>query len=160
MARRPFAPWSSPSLVDSAAMSGTVLWTKGLACDEVTNDTEAQEWVFSFGATVTLRVASPWRIVADGRIALGRDDDGQKFGLPQPVDAVAQARSLLRGRTVTSFSIASVSADAAIDFGDGLLLEIFNSSSGYEGWLLAEHSGRMLIAQGGGSLVGFPPNKP
>ncbi len=128
---------------------------RGLACEDVAYDEETFEWVFRFGSTRSLRVAAPWRIVAQERIALGSDDHGQQFGLPRPVDGVANAVALLGGRTIEAFSVSPVSADLVVDFGDGVRLEIFNSSSGYEAWVLSTGGGRCLIAQGGGRVVEF-----
>jgi hypothetical protein len=133
-----------------------VEWVCGLGCASVVYDAETMEWVFRFGPGVFLRVAAPWRIVGNGRIELGHEDDGQQFGLPRPVDGAATAMALLRGRPVKTFSIDAISADASIDFGEGYLLEIFNASSGYEGWTLSDTGGRQIIAQGGGSLVTLP----
>jgi hypothetical protein len=133
-----------------------VEWVRDLPCVSVTYDAETLEWVFGFGPGVSLRVAAPWRIVGSGRIALGHDDHGQRFGRPRPVDGAATATALLRGRPVKAFSISAISADASVDFGDGLLLQVFNSSSGYEGWTLSDMEGRLVIAQGGGSVVASP----
>lgn len=133
-----------------------VEWLCGLTCESVAYDAATSEWVFRFGPSASLRVAAPWRIIGKGRIELGHEDHGQQFGLPRPVDGSATAMQLLRGRPVRTFTIAATSADASIDFGDGYLLQIFNSSSGYEGWTLSEVGGRQIIAQGGGSVVTLP----
>ena len=133
-----------------------VEWVRGLSCEAVAYDAETLEWVFRFGPGVSLRIAAPWRILGGGRIELGYEDHGQQFGLPRPLDGAATAMDLLRGRPVKIFSIAEISADASIDFGDGFLLQVFNSSSGYEGWLISDIEGRQVIAQGGGSVVSFP----
>jgi hypothetical protein len=134
-------------------MSDIARLMQGLACEDVNYDEATSEWVFRFASTAFLRVAARWIIVAQGRIALGSDDHGQQFGLPRPVDGVANATALLGGRTVEAFAVSPVSADLVIDFGAGVRLEIFNSSSGYEAWVLAAVNGRCLVAQGGGSLV-------
>jgi Family of unknown function (DUF6188) len=136
-------------------MSDSASLVRGLACEHVAYDEKTFEWVFRFGSIASLRVAAPWRIVAQARIALGSDDHGQQFGLPRPVDGVANAVALLGCRMVEAFSVSPVSADLVIDFGDGVRLEIFNSSSGYEAWVLATRDGRCLIAQGGGRVVEF-----
>ena len=138
----------------------SVAWVRGLVCEDVVYDGETQEWVFRFGRGVALRVAAPWRIIGTGHIALGHEDHGQKFGLARPVDGVTTAMDLLRGRPVNDFSIAAISADATIDFRDGYLLQIFNSSSGYEGWKLSDVAGRLIVAQGGGRSVEFPAPAP
>jgi len=45
-------------------------------------------------------------------------------------------------------------ADLEIGFGDKITLEVVNSSSGYEGWILEEMANNLVVvAQGGGSVV-------
>lgn len=46
-----------------------------------------------------------------------------------------------------------VTGDVTVDFGDGHLLEIFNESSGYEGWAVAGGAGRLLVGLGGGGVA-------
>ena len=133
----------------------TVEWVRGLPCESVIYDADTR-WVFRFGPEVVLRVAAPWRIIGDGCIALGYRDHGQLFGLTQPVDGATGAMRLVGGRIVQSFSVAEVSADASIDFGDGRLLQVFNASSGYEGWELGNIDGRLVVALGGGGVMTFP----
>ena len=135
-------------------------WIRGLTCAHVTFERDTWEWVFLFGNGVVLRIAAPWRIVADGRVALGHDDHGQQFGLAQPVDGPAVALELLRDRPVSRFMVAEITGDATIDSSGGRVLQIFNSSSGYEGWTLSEADGRQVVAQGGGSVVVLPGSTP
>jgi hypothetical protein len=132
----------------------TVVWVQGLACEEIRHDPETDRWEFRFGSNVSFAVATPWRVLAGGRIQVGGADDGQWFGLPRPVDAAARAMEFLRGRPVREFSIDLLSADVSVDFGDDVLLQVFNSSSGYEGWELSDESStRLLIGMGGGGLA-------
>lgn len=135
-------------------------WIRGLTCVQVTFERDTWEWVFLFGTGVVLRVAAPWRILTDGRIALGHNDHGQQFGLAQPLDGPAVALELLRDRPVSRFTVAQVTGDATIDCGGGRVLQIFNSSSGYEGWTLSGTDGRQVVAQGGGTVVVFPGSTP
>jgi hypothetical protein len=118
-------------------------------------DAETSGWVFRFGPEVALRVAAPWRLIGEGAIELGYEDHGQRFGQQQPLDGAVTATRLLRSRIVESFSVAEVSADASIDFGGGYQLQVFNASSGYEGWTLGHIDGRQVVAQGGGHVVTF-----
>jgi hypothetical protein len=135
-------------------------WIRGLPCVQVTFECDTWEWVFLFGTGVVLRIAAPWRILTDGRIALGHDDHGQQFGLAQPLDGPAVALDLLRDRPVSRFTVTEVTGDAAIDCSGGRVLQIFNSSSGFEGWTLSGTGGRQVVAQGGGSVVVFPGSTP
>ena len=39
--------------------------------NSATLDVETKEWVFAFSGKVVLQVGAPWRVVSQGRIALG-----------------------------------------------------------------------------------------
>jgi hypothetical protein len=127
-------------------------------------DRHEYSWGFGFGNAGGLNVQCPWRIIADARIAVAGTDDGQQFGLPEPLDAGARARALLLGKQVTNVRIDPVSADLHVVFGENAVLELFNNSSGYEGWLaVAVRNGKNLnvIAQGGGAIAMFEePERP
>ena len=92
------------------------------------------DWNFNF-IDVNVAVSVPWRIVTDEGIAYGSEDDGQWFGLPQPVNGEARANELLRERAVVSVSVNGVTGDLSLDFDGGSRLDLFNNSSGYEGWV-------------------------
>ena len=85
--------------------------------------------------------------------AVAGADHGLRFGLKRPVDAAARAMELLRGRPIVALSGDSLSGDLIVDFGDGRLLQVFNGSSGHEGWTLAGESGRLLVGLGGGGIA-------
>jgi hypothetical protein len=90
-------------------------------------------WGFAFGS-LGLNVECLWRVLKGGRIALTRNDDGQKFGLPAPVDALAEARSLLLERTIRAIEVSSETSDLTFEFTDGTKLELLTDSRGYEAW--------------------------
>lgn len=117
------------------------------------------DWNFNFGEGLDVTASVPWRIVTPSGIAHGDKDDGQWFGLPQPVDGEARANTLLNGRTVIDVEADELTADLRINFGDGVRLELFNQSSGYEGWqadlACAEAQPRTIIAMGGGGFSTF-----
>jgi uncharacterized protein YndB with AHSA1/START domain len=73
--------------------------------------------------------------------------------LPAPVDAEAVAGELLGGREVIAAEIKAESADLVLTFEGKRRLELFNNSSGYEGWTLKGPDGRQVIGQGGGTPV-------
>ena len=132
-------------------MSVRISWVVGLRCRAVRRDPHA--WHFSLGADAGLVAECPWRIIARAGIALGSVDDHQQFGLPAPVDAEAVAGELLGGREVIAAEVRAESADLVLTFEGERRLELFNNSSGYEGWTLKDSDGRQVIAQGGGTLV-------
>lgn len=119
---------------------------------------ERQEngWAFAFGEGAGLGVSVPWRIVTDAGIAFADTDDHQQFGLPQPVDGQARSNELLAGRRVVSFDVDAKTADIRIAFEGDVRLEMFNNSSGYEGWSAAvQKDGRTIsvIGLGGGDVA-------
>ncbi|MEQ1784159.1 MAG: hypothetical protein ABMA14_22610 [Hyphomonadaceae bacterium] len=117
---------------------------------------QEHRWAFSFGTDAGLGVETPWRIVTGSGIAFADTDDHQKFGLPQPVDGQARSNELLGGRRVISFDVDIKTADIQIRFEGDLLLEVFNNSSGYEGWNAAvQVDGQTIsvVGLGGGDLA-------
>ena len=126
-------------------------WMVGLRYRELVRG--AFSWHFSFGAGASLVAECPWRIIANGAIALGSVDDQQQFGLPAPIDVQVIAGELLHGMQVTGVEATPASSDLVLQFDGERRLELFNSSSGYEGWTLSSPSGKRFIAQGGGRLV-------
>ena len=80
------------------------------------------------------------------------EDAGQWFGLPAPLDATGRLNTLLAGRSVASATVGDL-GDLAVRFGDDATLEVFNASTGYEGWQLFGPGARLLVAQGGGDVV-------
>ena len=110
---------------------------------------------FQFGP-VALAVDCLWRVIADGKVALTSRDHGQRFGLPEPVDASAAALSLLQGRRVVEVRLAESSADLVLELDGGRRLEVLTDSSGFEPWNL-HAPGVHLVALGGGGVANFSP---
>jgi Family of unknown function (DUF6188) len=132
-------------------MSVTIEFLRGLTVERVVWDEQTLEWVFSFGNTVSLRVAVPWRIRDGKAILLGNADHKQLFGLPEPVNGENEAQSLFASPVINAV-VVSPTSDFHIEFGNGHTLEVFNASAGYEGWQL-NNGGHSMVAQGGGQLV-------
>jgi hypothetical protein len=125
----------------------------GLHCDKVFRHENC--WQFVFGNAQGIVAECPWRILDSGCIAHADEDDGQKFGLPNPVVGADRAQMLLENKKIISAEIAPISGDLKVHFESGTILEFFNNSSGYESWQAsaAYGSGRVrLVAQGGGQI--------
>lgn len=118
------------------------------------------DWAFSFTNGVGIRVACPWRIVKDGGISLTDSDHGQKFGLPAPIDGPVECKKLLARRAVQHTNIRKATTDLEIVFDPDITLEIWNNSSGYEGWELYSPRGFHAIAMGGGQLATYEEKQP
>jgi hypothetical protein len=82
--------------------------------------------------------------------------------LPQPVDGEARSNELLDGACVVEVSISAETADLLIQLDAGVRIEVFNNSSGYEGWNVSypdpNGAGEVrLIGLGGGDIAICPP---
>ncbi len=110
-------------------------------------------WSFNFEGRLRLNAQCPWRIVTNRGIELGSEDDGQQFGLPAPVNGGAVALRLLAETTIKQLQITDKTGDIVFEFESGVRLEIFNNSSGSEGWNCGTPSGLQVIGMGGGSTA-------
>ena len=124
----------------------------GQTLSDVSFDPDTQEWVFTFTGQRALRVAAPWRLVFEGRIVIGCEDDGHLFGLEAPVDAKERVARAVEGQEVAEAAVNNV-GDLDLRFRAGSTLQVFNVSCGYEGWQLFGPAGRQVVAQGGGRVV-------
>jgi hypothetical protein len=116
-------------------------------------------WQFRFGdGDTTLNLECPWRLLLNGAIAFGGDDDGQQFGLPAALDGVKETEKLLSTSLVSLVEIRQGCSDLGLTFQNGVCLEAFNGSSGYEGWTCSGTTGVTVVAQGGGNLSVWKPS--
>jgi hypothetical protein len=121
----------------------------GLHCTSVRRFA-AESWRFEFEGRTTLDVRCPWRILADGRIALGNGDHGLPRG-PKPLDSQQEAERLLAA-PIANVALRQPTGDLILELEQGTSLEILNSSSGLEGWECATTGGLLAIAHGGGEI--------
>ena len=127
-------------------------WLEGRTVRSVRHDEASETWVFDFGDEHVLQVMSPWRIIDSQRVALGHGDHLQQFGDAEPVDGERAACELLQDRPVQGAVVLDRTGDLHLHFAENLRLEVFNDSSGYEGWTLSSPDGRFLVALGGGEV--------
>jgi len=124
-------------------------WTVGLEPGLVRRDDETGQWWFPLGAVACLTTMCPWQIIAEGGVALASGDEGQWYGLSEPVDAAARATELLAGREVVDASLVEASSELEIELQGGIAIRTFNDSSGHEGWDLYGPDGAHWTQQGG-----------
>jgi hypothetical protein len=113
---------------------------------------EPVSWTFYFGEKGYINAECPWRILNQGRTTRGSDDHGQQYGLPAPIDAAAEAATLLSNLVIDGAQLRVGTSDILIDFSGNLRLEILPISSGYEGWQMMNPFGTEFFAQGGGQI--------
>ncbi len=129
----------------------------GNALKSIAYDAECHQWVLRFRRGGSIRAACAWRLISNSQIVLGWRDDGQPFGLPEPLDAAVRARSALAGTLVSDTRTDAMTGDLHLVFDNGCELQLFNDSCGYEGWT-ADVDGLSIIALGGGGITSFSPD--
>jgi hypothetical protein len=113
-------------------------------------------WVFSFDDGTHLTVECPWRILKNSGIAISSEDHLQKYGLPAPIDAIADARELLVGATVIDLALAKSSLDLYFTFPNELVLQVIPFFRGYECWQISTPGRSRLIGSPGGGVSTCP----
>lgn len=127
----------------------------GETCSRVERD--GHSWSFTFGRTGGISATCPWRIQNAAHIVLTRGDDGQRFGLPAPVDAATLATATLIA-PISRVELDEKTADLGIVFGEATVLQFWNDSSGYEGWqasIVSAAGKTVVIGLGGGGTSGY-----
>ncbi len=99
-------------------------------------------------------VACLWRLVKSDRILITSEDEGQKFGLLEPVEAATEVNRRLTGAAVEAIELRSGVLDLELRLSTGHSLQIIPDSSGYEAWNVCCVN-RQFIAVGGGELAVF-----
>ena len=74
-----------------------------------------------------------WRITKGGKAGTSSFDHKQKYGLPAPVDAIAELQAQLKDRTLIKAQLDCESGDLLFDFSDNIKFRVFNFT-GYEVW--------------------------
>ena len=110
------------------------------------------DWVFTFNGEASLMVSCLWRLIEKGRIRFTSEDEGQKFGLPAPVDAAAELNRRVGNAAVETVVLREHTLDLELRFDTGHVLQIIPDSSGYEAWIASDHD-KQFIAVGGGELA-------
>lgn len=109
-------------------------------------------WSFRFDEPLVVLTEAHWRLIASEGIVVSSEDDGQQFGLPQPVNAAEQVRQAVGSSKVSQAIVNAQTGDLRIEFANGRWLEILQMSSGYEAWRAHTAMGE-AICMGGGQLV-------
>jgi hypothetical protein len=127
----------------------------GLAFASIRCDTDSETWHFGFEGGAALTVSCPWRLVVAARIEFGASDEGHRFGLPATIDGCARVTARLAGRRVVAATIGDC-GDLTLDFGEGIRVDVFHDSSGYEGWQChLPGASAPTVAVGGGEVRGL-----
>ncbi len=93
-------------------------------------------WQFAFSDAMNLNEVGLWRLLISGKLKFTSEDHGHQFGLPAPVDCIAELHRELGGVAVTDCVARVGTTDLSISFGDNAMLEVIATSGGYENWVL------------------------
>ena len=110
------------------------------------------DWAMEFDDHASVVIGCLWRLLESGRIRFTSEDDGQRFGLMEPVDAAAEVNVRLTGACVEGVELRQGLLDLELRFSTGHSLQVIPTSSGYEAWNVS-CGGRQFIAVGGGELA-------
>jgi hypothetical protein len=110
------------------------------------------EWVFSIGGSIVVRGFLVWRLIGAEGIKVSSEDDGHRFGLPEPVNAVSRFNELVRGATIQDLTIDQRTGDLSLRLGDTLELQVLVTSIGYECWRAYEGDDFLGAGVSGGSV--------
>jgi hypothetical protein len=106
-------------------------------------------WLFRFDNGACISSESVWRLRNDAGLLVTNIDDGQQFGLPEPVDAEAKGNGLIASAKVISIKIDAAVADLSLVLDNGVQIDFLTNSSGYESWQMAWNAG-LVIGRGEG----------
>ena len=120
---------------------------------QVTFDTETESWRFKF-KTDYFNCSGLWRILKSKKIERVSLDNGQQFGLPNPINLENEVNELLKDKKLEAIIIKKDTSDLQLILTDNLEIEIFISSSGYETYDFSFDSKR-YIGQGSGDIAIF-----
>jgi hypothetical protein len=65
------------------------------------------DWVVAFDNDASIVVTCLWRLVESDRVRITSEDDGQKAGLPEPVEAAVEVNRRLTGAAVEAIELRS-----------------------------------------------------
>jgi hypothetical protein len=126
-------------------------WLKGDRLSAVRFLSEGVLWELSFASGALLNVQCLWRLFVDGSIKCTSEDHGQLFGLKKPFDCV-EALAALVGVPILNSAVRNGTTDITITFSSGALLEILQTSGGYESWSAVHPKLGSVFGGSGGEL--------
>jgi hypothetical protein len=74
-----------------------------------------------------------WRLILNGKARRSSFDHQQRYGLPEPIDAVRELQGHIEGQLVTDAQLDKETGDLVFEFGANIKLQVFNFTA-YEIW--------------------------
>jgi hypothetical protein len=105
-------------------------------------------WFFLFSNSGRILTESPWRLWKD-RIEVTSEDEGQWFGLTEPVNAGQRVILATSNRKVVAYAVAERTSDLTLEFEGSIAIQFLNLSCGYEAWRTEFQSCQVICGSGG-----------
>ncbi|MGB4774418.1 MAG: hypothetical protein WBP45_04545 [Daejeonella sp.] len=120
--------------------------------DKAAFDNNADYWRFSFTDKIYASSSGFWRLLKSNKIIFVSFDNGEQFGLPEPIDLAVELNKILEGKYLTKIEVLKDTFDLVLTLTDDLKLEIFIASSGYETYDFSLNAKR-YIGLGSGDIA-------
>jgi len=120
--------------------------------DKVIFDKDADCWLFSFADKIYATSSGFWRLLENNKIIFVSFDNGQQFGLPEPIDLVEELNKMLTGKCLIKIEVVKGTFDLILTLTDEFKFEIYIASSGYETYDFAINDKR-YIGLGSGDIA-------
>lgn len=111
-------------------------------------------WFLQFDNNISFSLYSIWRLFINETVSLISNDHKHKFGLPNPVDLVADLNDNLKNKILIEIQIEKNTGDLILIFSENTKLIAYTSSMGYESYEVFV-GGKQFVAQGGGDITTF-----
>ncbi|WP_026898937.1 hypothetical protein [Daejeonella oryzae] len=119
--------------------------------DSVSFNKDADRWQFNFADNIYVASSGFWRLLESNRIVIVSLDNGHQFGHPQPLDLSVEVNKLLTDKMLTEIRVDNETADLTLTISEGITLQIFIASSGYESYDFSIYDKR-YIGLGSGDI--------
>ena len=120
--------------------------------DNVAFDKDGDCWTFYFADKIYTSSSGFWRLLEKNKIIFVSLDNEQQFGLPKPIDLVEELNKILTGKYVTNIDVIKDTFDLTLTLTEGLKLEIYIASSGYETYTFSINA-KNYIGLGSGDIA-------
>ncbi len=118
----------------TATMTNELIFKTNSIFQSSTYDKDADSWSFVFADRIYFNIQTIWRLFDNKKIKRVSLDNGQQFGLPQPIDLAPEINEYLIGKKILEIKVKQDTGDLILTLTDNLQIEILITSSGYESY--------------------------
>jgi hypothetical protein len=111
-------------------------------------------WYFNFDDELSIRLECFWRLFSEDGIVWTSNDHNQKYGRKTPIDLQKEINKALKEQKINKVDRIEKSGDIKINFVNGLYLEAYTDSCGYESWEI-NWNDKIYVGMGQGEITRF-----